>query len=245
MPVFKRPVVMSIAGFDPSAGAGILADIKTFEQHKVYGLGVITANTIQSDKDVKEVQWIAVSQIKEQIKLLMENWDVEWFKIGIVESSDVLQEVLRCIIHHNPTAQIVWDPVLRSSSGFPFFKTDHNIASLLRYIAVLTPNVPEFKFLIGSDEKALELSQHTMIYLKGGHREDSQVGQDLLYWKGVKHVFDPQIITTPKHGSGCVLSSAICANLALNIPPISAFKKSKQYIEKILSSNPSLLGWHT
>lgn len=242
---FKRPVVMSIAGFDPSAGAGILADIKTFEQHKVYGLGVLTANTIQSDKDVKEVQWIAVSQIKEQIKLLMENWDVEWFKIGIVESSDVLQEVILFILQHNPNAKIVWDPVLRSSSGFPFFKTDHNIASLLRYITVLTPNAPEFEFLIGSDEKAMELSQHTMIYLKGGHREDALLGEDWLYWKGVKHILEPQILTTPKHGSGCVLSSAICANLALDIPSISAFKMAKQYIEKILSSNPSLLGWHT
>lgn len=241
----NRPVVMSIAGFDPSGGAGILADIKTFEQHKVYGLGVLTANTIQSDKDVREVQWILVLKIKEQIKLLMENWNVEWFKIGIVESSDVLQEVLLFILQHNPNAKIVWDPVLRSSSGFPFFKADHSIASLLKHITVLTPNLPEFEFLIGSDEEAMKLSQYTMIYLKGGHRENAQLGQDWLYWKGVKHILEPQVLGTSKHGSGCVLSSAICANLALNIPPISAFKKSKQYIEKVLNSNPSLLGWHT
>ena len=241
----SRPMVVSIAGFDPSGGAGILADIKTFDQHRVYGLGVITANTFQTDSVVEEVNWIPAPQIKEQLGLLIERWNPEWFKIGIIENSDVLEQILVFITEKNPEAKIVWDPVLRSSSGFSLFKSDHSITKLLKYIKVLTPNLPEFEFLIGSEEKAMSLSQQTMIYLKGGHREKAQLGEDWLYWKGIKYILQPSRIGDPKHGSGCILSSAICANLALNIPVPLAFEKAKHYIEKVLSSNPTLLGWHT
>ena len=239
----NRPFVLSIAGFDPSAGAGILADIKTLEQHQVYGLGVLTANTFQTDSDVIKLNWIPVWEIKEQIKLLMDRWDIEWFKVGIVESSEVLQQLVHFIIEQNPQAKFVWDPVLRSSSGFDFFKSQHEISELLENITVLTPNVPEFEFLIGTEEKAMSLSHNTMIYLKGGHRQESP-GQDWLYWQGKKHILEPSVQATAKHGSGCILSSAICANMALKIPSPLAFKKAKQYIEIILSSNSTLLGWH-
>ena len=73
----NRPIVVSIAGFDPSSGAGILADIKTFEQHQVYGLGVLTANTIQSDEKVMQVEWIPVEKIKEQLQVLLDRWQPE------------------------------------------------------------------------------------------------------------------------------------------------------------------------
>lgn len=236
--------MLSIAGFDPSAGAGILADIKTFEQHQVYGLGVLSANTFQTDAHVNRLNWIPVSEIKEQIKLLMERWNIEWFKVGIIENSDTLQQLVGFIVQQNPKAKFVWDPVLRSSSGFDFFTSHHELSTLLEHITVLTPNLPEFNYLIGSEEKAMFLSQKTMIYLKGGHRTEA-VGKDLLYWKGVKHVFEPSLLASPKHGSGCVLSSAICANLALNIPSPLAFENAKRYIEKVLISNSSLLGWHS
>lgn len=241
----KRPMVVSIAGFDPSGGAGILADIKTFDQHRVYGLGVITANTFQTDSFVEDVHWIPAPKIKDQLSLLIDRWNPEWFKIGIIENSDVLEQILVFIMEKNPQAKIVWDPVLRSSSGFSLFKSDHSITKLLKYITVLTPNLPEFEFLIGSEEKAMDLSQQTMIYLKGGHREKARLGEDWLYWNGDKYILQPSLLGNPKHGSGCILSSAICANLALNIPLPLAFEKAKNFIEKVLSSNPTLLGWHT
>lgn len=241
----ERPIVLSIAGFDPSGGAGILADIKTFEQNLVCGFGVLTANTFQTDADVKGLNWIPVSEIKDQIKLLMDRWEIEWFKIGIIESAEVLQQVIQFIIQQNPQAKFVWDPVLRSSSGFPFFRSDRDIATLLENITVLTPNLPEFEFLIGNEEKALSLSLNTMIYLKGGHKVEAELGKDILYWNGSKYIFEPQVLGTSKHGSGCILASAICSNLALNIPVPLAFEKAKQYIEKVLSSNSSLLGWHS
>ena len=242
---FSRPVVVSIAGFDPSGGAGILADIKTFEQHQVYGLGVLTANTIQSDEKVMQVEWIPVRKIKEQLQVLLDRWNPEWFKIGIVESSEVLLELIQFIIQHNIYAKFIWDPVLQSSSGYQFFKSEHDLEVLLQHITVLTPNLPEFDCLIGSSEKALELSYKRMIYQKDGHREEALLGQDVLFWNGDKYFFEPLNRTFAKHGSGCILSSAICANFASGIQPHLAFEKAKQYTEKVLSSNPSLLGWHT
>lgn len=242
---FSRPIVVSIAGFDPSGGAGILADIKTFEQHRVYGFGVLTANTIQSDKEVKHVEWINAVKIKAQLQVLMDRWQPEWFKIGIIESSEVLLDLIQFVIQHNTHAKFIWDPVLQSSSGYQFFKSEHDLEVLLQHITVLTPNLPEFECLIGSEEKALELSYTTMIYQKGGHREEALLGQDILFWNGNKYFFEPSNKTFSKHGSGCILSSAICANLASDIQSPLAFEKAKQYTEKVLSSNPSLLGWHT
>jgi len=241
---FDRKIVVTIAGFDPTGGAGILADIKTCEQHKVCGFGVLTANTFQTDTDVQQVNWIPVSEIKQQVSLLMDRWNIEWFKIGIIENSDVLQQIVSFIIQKNPKVKFVWDPVLRSSSGFSFFKSEQDITMLLKDITVLTPNLAEFELLIGSEEKALKLSQNTIIYLKGGHREGSALGHDLFYWKGDKYTLQPKRIGTAKHGSGCVLSSAICSNLALGLSVPQAFENAKNYIEKFLTSNPSLLGWH-
>lgn len=239
-----RPVVVSIAGFDPTGGAGILADIKTFEQYKVSGFGVLSANTFQTDIDVQQVNWISLSEIEQQINLLIEHWDTEWFKIGIVESSRVLKQLVAFIIQKNPKAKFVWDPVLRSSSGFKFFESEHDITTLLHNISVLTPNLAEFDALIGSEENAISLSQNTIIYLKGGHRTGAGLGYDILYWKGGKYIFEPKLIGSAKHGSGCVLSSAICANLALGLPVPQALQNAKNYIEKFLTSNSSLLGWH-
>jgi hydroxymethylpyrimidine/phosphomethylpyrimidine kinase len=239
----ERPFVMSIAGFDPSGGAGLLADIKTFEQHGVYGLGVITANTFQTEVEVSKVNWIPVPDIIEQIGLLASRWDVKWFKIGIVESSSALGQIVQSILQQVPEAKIVWDPVLRASSGFSFFQSGQDVSQMLKYVTILTPNLSEFEFLIGTEQKALELSWQTMIYLKGGHR--LELGQDILYKDGEMYCFNPSVLGTAKHGSGCILSSAICANLDLGRGTHDALQRSKNYIEQVLTSNSTLLGWHS
>jgi len=243
--IFNRPMVVSIAGFDPSGGAGILADIKTFEQLRAYGLGVLTANTFQTDTEVRQVNWIPLSQIKEQLGVLLNRWEIEWFKIGIIESSEVLLEVIQFIKSKCADPKFVWDPVLRSSTGYLFFNNGHTIVTLLKYITVFTPNLPEFEALVGTEERAISLSDKTIIYLKGGHKQQAELGKDILFYKGVKQLFNPATYGSAKHGSGCVLSAAICVNFALKIPVPLAFEKSKRYIEQYLTSNPSLLGYHT
>ncbi|AHM61332.1 phosphomethylpyrimidine kinase [Flammeovirgaceae bacterium 311] len=242
----ERMYVCSIAGHDPSAGAGVTADLKTFEMHKVYGFGVLTATTWQNDERVERVQWLSTSDILSQLALLVPRFTVDYYKIGIIENTQRLLQVSGYIRQVNPLATIIWDPVLRASADYPFFQGPADWKKLMGRIDWLTPNQPEFERLIGSDEQALELSQHFTILKKGGHAQE-QRGRDLLFYKGNCHILDPETtkeVPSPKHGSGCVLAAAICANLARGASPIEACQLAKRYIEKFLSSNSSLLGWH-
>jgi hydroxymethylpyrimidine/phosphomethylpyrimidine kinase len=242
----ERKYVCSIAGFDPSAGAGVTADLKTFEMHKVYGFGILSATTWQNDEKVAHVQWLSSMYILEQLAMLVPKFRVDYYKIGIIENMERLLQLTGYIKQVNPRATIVWDPVLKASDNFSFFRGTADWVRLKGKIDWLTPNLPEFNALIGSDEKALQLSQHFTILKKGGHAQERR-GSDLLFYKGYQHVLDPEAtkeITSPKHGSGCVLSAAICANLARGASPIEACQLGKRYIEKFLSSHPSLLGWH-
>jgi hydroxymethylpyrimidine/phosphomethylpyrimidine kinase len=239
-----RVFVASIAGYDPSAGAGTLADIKTFEMHKVYGFGVSTALTWQNDKTVKEVRWLSVPEIVAQLELLLIRFRIDWFKIGIIENAQSLLQLCRHLKHLNPEAGIIWDPVIKSSSGYPFFTGAADWQSLQPYLDWITPNVEEFEALVGSEEEALRISENITIYQKGGH-DEQEPGKDWLYMGGEKYPLNPKKVNVfPKHGSGCILSAALCANLAKGYPPLKACLRSKRYIEKVLNSNPGLLGWH-
>jgi len=238
---------MSIAGFDATAGAGILADIKTFEQLKVYGLGVISANTFQTDCEVRRVQWISIEDIIEQIDMLMSKFSVNYFKFGILNDSNSFDVIRDFILKKNSKAKIIWDPVLHSSSGFSFFNQgNESISSILKGIYLITPNEHEFQALFKSEQYALELSYQTYIYLKGGHRLNN-VGEDVLYAKGNCYTLLPNQsgIVYPKHGSGCIMAAAITAYLALGFTVDIACDKAKRYIEGVLTSNSSLLGWHS
>jgi hydroxymethylpyrimidine/phosphomethylpyrimidine kinase len=240
----KRPYVASIAGYDPSAGAGLLADTKTFEMHKVYGFGICTAMTWQNDDTVQRVDWYPVNEIIAQLELLLPKFRVDWFKIGIIENADSLREVCTYIKKVNPKARILWDPVLKSSSGYSFFRENAIPEELLELVDWITPNLDEFKVLLVREEKALAFSSRLSIYHKGGHNQE-QPGKDWLYHEGKGYPLNPKGQNiSPKHGSGCVFSAALCANLALGYPVLKACLNTKRYMEKILSSNPGLLAWH-
>jgi hydroxymethylpyrimidine/phosphomethylpyrimidine kinase len=236
---------MSIAGHDPSGGAGILADVKAFEQHKTYGFAVITSNTLQDDEKVQNVDWIPVEDIKKQIDVILKKFAVDVFKIGIIKNTKIFLELKKHILKWSPKTKIVWDPVLAATSGYKFLQNDKPIEELLENIYLVTPNLPEFKKLFKNEEQALQLSKHTAIYLKGGHNHSNK-GVDELFWKGEKFIFKPgsKNVST-KHGSGCILSSAIAANLALGYDLKESCKKAKAYTEKTLASNKTLLAYHT
>jgi hydroxymethylpyrimidine/phosphomethylpyrimidine kinase len=240
----KRPYVMSIAGYDPSGGAGILADIKVIEQHKAYGFGVITSNTLQNDREVKDVKWISVSDIKRQIDIILDSFKVDVFKIGLIDSSYTFLEIKDHILKKRPSAKIIWDPILRSSSGYEIFRMKHDLSEILENVHLVTPNLPEYEELFETEKRVLRLSLKTAVYLKGGHSKDKP-GTDILYHNKKKLKFEPgSLKVTDKHGSGCILSSAIGANLAYNITLPQACEKAKHYTEKVLASNASLLAWH-
>lgn len=242
----KRPVVLSIAGFDPTGGAGVLADIKTFEQNKVQGMAIITGNTIQTESNFLKVDWVNESFIFEQLETLLTQYQFEYIKVGLIPNLAFLSS----LINHPKLKQskFIWDPILSTSSGFNF---EHNLKELnqvLSQVYLITPNWNEVKVLSGNlDTKlgASELSKTTNVYLKGGHANE-QVGKDYLYTnKGKIYPFNNRAkYASEKHGSGCVFSSALTAQLALNLPIIKACLKSKKYITEVLESNKSLLGYH-
>jgi len=246
----NRKYVLSVAGFDPSGGAGILADIKTFESNKVYGLGIISANTFQNDNEFKHVDWIPVEKMIEQITLLQKRFEFEYVKIGLIENLQVLDVVISYLNTHISHLKIIWDPILKASAGFEFHKEVDNLLleKICKQLYLITPNVPEAMSL-GSfkhaTENAKHISQYCHVFLKGGHAE-KKIGYDTLFLKeGKQFSFRPKNKNIfPKHGSGCVLSSAITANLAKGEDLHRACLKAKQYTERILSSNKTLLAYH-
>lgn len=244
--VEKRVSALSIAGFDPSGGAGILADIKTFEANKIRGMGALSAITFQNDIEFDNVRWLETTEILNQISTLQRRFKWNSVKIGLVKDL----ETLECIINSISTSQIVWDPIIRASAGFEFHKTINNqqLIGVLKKIDLITPNIDEIKFLTGLTnpiEAAKELSKYCNVLLKGGHNEE-EPGVDYLF---MQHKIEKIVPTEknniyPKHGSGCVLSAAIVANLAKENDLTTACHHAKKYIEQFLASNPYLLGVH-
>lgn len=246
----NRPIVLSIAGLDPSGGAGLLADIKTFEEHKVYGLGICTAQTIQTEDDFVSVRWEDEKEILKAVEVMLSKYDVKAVKIGIIENISCLKTLVEFINEKNPAIKIVWDTVIKSSSGFDFWEggmNEETLKNILMKVFLITPNYNEAAMLVPTaipNEAAKSLSSYCNVLLKGGHNED-EVGTDYLYTKDAVEILKPNITTdTAKHGSGCVMSSAITANLALGYDLHTSCINAKQYIERFLASNNSLLGYH-
>lgn len=245
----KRPYILSIAGFDPSAGAGLLADVKTFESLKCYGLSVATCLTVQHESKFLDCHWTSFEIIKNQIELLYSLYPIEYVKIGVVENWEVLDEIVELLILLNPEVKIILDPVLKSSSSFEFHLPDgERLAKILSKIHFITPNYIELQDLYPSlknGEKIEEIRKHTNLYLKGGHRSES-IGKDELFTtEGTHYSLNPKRKKiSEKHGSGCVLASALTSYLALGFPILKASFRAKNYTERLLVSNPSLLGFH-
>lgn len=240
-----RPFVLTIAGLDPSAGAGILADIKTFEQHKVTGFAISTANTIQTENQFYEIQWTDLSFVIRSIEALFLNYKINVVKIGIVSSLYDLKRIVSTIKLLSPSTKIVWDPVLKSTTKFEFLKIEDRSAlnKILSKIDLITPNYHEAKILF-PDFISKEYKFSTNILLKGGHNEKA-LGTDCLFLEEeVLELLPSEKNCFEKHGSGCVLSSAIASNLALNQNIKEACKNAKTYIEKYLSSTSTLIGHH-
>lgn len=241
---------MSMAGLDPSGGAGLLADIKTFEAHGVTGFGVCTALTVQTDDALHQVDWLPPQNIIAQALPLLEKFPVRFCKIGIVQHPGALLEIIPALRAVRPGLQFILDPVLKASAGYAFHTSAAVLwQQLLPQLLLLTPNNDEAQALTGlpcGEAAAAQLAQHCAVLLKGGHRP-GKAGWDTLYNANVQTQFPPPqqgAAVPPKHGSGCVLSAAITASLALGRNLEQACAGAKTYTYQYLNSSPSLLGVH-
>ncbi len=246
----NRPNILAIAGFDPSAGAGLLADIKTIEALKCYGMSVCTANTIQTDQEFVACHWIDSVVILKQLETLLHRVTFDVVKIGIIQDWEILLEIIGLLKKVNPSVRVVWDPVLSSSTNFSFHEkhSAKQIEQVLDAVYLVTPNYIELQQLLPEEtmeETLNNIQKRTNLYLKGGHRPDV-IGKDELFAKEANiYTLNPKMKgCTEKHGSGCVLSSAIAAYLALDFPLLKACYRAKRYTEKVLVSNKGLLGYH-
>ncbi|CAM1342097.1 hydroxymethylpyrimidine/phosphomethylpyrimidine kinase [Tenacibaculum amylolyticum] len=250
----QRPYILTIAGFDPSSGAGLTADIKTFEALRCYGLSVCTANTVQNDISFSKCYWTPVEIIKEQIDILFDRFKIDVVKIGIVENWSVLNMILNVIKTKNASCKIVLDPVLKSSTAFDFHEEsskktfEESFDEILKKIYLITPNYQEIQNLYQDksiEETIIHIQSKTNLFLKGGHKTE-KIGVDELYTQeGKRFALKPKRNSYyEKHGSGCVLSSAIASYIALKYPLLKSCYKGKRYVETILSSNKTLLGYH-
>ncbi|ABG57533.1 hydroxymethylpyrimidine/phosphomethylpyrimidine kinase [Cytophaga hutchinsonii] len=243
----EKPYVLSIAGLDPTAGAGILADVKTFTATGSYGFAVATCLTAQTEDTCEHVQWFSVKEITTQLKPLLENYPIAVTKLGAMKDLVMTEALIDFVLEYNPDMKFVLDPILSTSSGKEFMKLNADIKELLSKVYLLTPNYPEIQMLTENQnalEAAMVLSMHTNVYLKGGHSNE-EILVDRLFVEGVMTEFPKQRnAIAKKHGSGCVLSSSIASFLAQGKSLAEASEEAAKYMCGFFSSTETKLGIH-
>ncbi len=245
----ERPYVISLAGFDPSGGAGLLSDAKTFEQIGVQGLGVCSAITVQTENTFESIHWTTPSLVRAQLGLLLQQYPVRFLKIGIVESFDVLHGLLVYLEKNFSHIKILWDPVLKSTTGFSFHTHIETAAFLecCSRVYLVTPNADEAKILMNESDAvaaARQMHLHTNVLLKSGKLQDGSAGDLLFAGEKCVELKTDFIDGFQKHGSGCVLSSAITAYLSLDNDLSESCRLAKAYTLAYLKSSPRPLGIH-
>ena len=212
-------IVMSIAGVDPSAGAGVFADLKTFQALGVYGTGVVTALTAQNPNKVFSIEPIEASYIKEQIDAVLDSYNVEYIKTGMLYSSEVVDVVYNAIKDYN--LKCVVDPVMVATSGSELYKDEliDSLKTLLKIAIFTTPNKSEAVKLTGIEiinkdsaiEASLKLSKYCDNIITGGHLK----GNNIINISDEITLKKQELLKTNNlHGSGCNFSAAITSYLA-------------------------------
>lgn len=245
----KYKTALSIAGSDPSGGAGIQADIKTFSALGCYGMSVITALTAQNTLGVQAVERLPLSFVKQQLYSIFDDVEVDVVKIGMLHRAEIVKAVADKLSERGCRA-VVLDPVMVAKSGDPLVD-DEAIEvireQLLPITTIITPNIPEAARLLECREAGCveEMKEQGFLLLekgaeavlmKGGHLPESEDAIDLLVMRdGTAMAFsEPRVLTQNTHGTGCTLSSAIAAYLAHALPLSEAVRDAKTYLTRAL-----------
>ncbi|MDB5106886.1 MAG: thiD [Fibrobacteres bacterium] len=248
----SQPIVLCLSGSDPSGGAGLEADLKTLQRHGVYGMAVPTLLTVQNTTGVRKVKTMEPDFFEEQVAFLLEDLFPSVIKIGAIGDRRMLQALIRILSQKRlEGVTVVIDTVLNSTSGSSLFDMrglSEFIERLLPRAYVITPNVIEFDLLTGKVTTEANAAAHLLafgrdkpysILLKGGHFQGDPI--DFLYHRHTVRNFPGRRIDTPHtHGTGCVLASAIAANLALGSDLTDAVTKARAYLREAILTNPGL-----
>ena len=256
----RYPRVLSIAGSDSGGGAGIQADLKTFAALGCYGMTAITALTAQNTVGVRAIHSVPADFLKEQIAAVIEDIGVDAVKIGMLHAPEIV-EVVAWAIDHYQLQRVVLDPVMVATSGDALIRQE-TIASLVSELfpraTLVTPNLDEAALLLGRPVREvadLEAACADLlglgakgVLLKGGHLGGDEL-TDLLALPGQPagqwlRLSGPRIATRNSHGTGCTLSSAIAAQLALGLELAEAVKAAHAYIRGALAAGANVRTGH-
>lgn len=247
---FPMPRVLTIAGSDSSAGAGIQADLKTCAALGVYGLTAITAITAQNTRGVHSILELPVTLIEKQMDVVLEDIGADVLKTGMLSSPAILEAVAGRIRAWR--GRVVVDPVMRAKGGLPLFQPEALAAlrsTLLPLAEVVTPNLPEAEVLSSrpiatiEDMRAAARAIHALgphhVVVKGGHRAASPID---VYFDGEYFLELPadRIQTNHTHGTGCTFATAIAAFLARGWPVERAVAGAKEYVTGAIRHAPGL-----
>ena len=263
----KTMVCLTIAGLDPSGGAGIIADIKTFEAFGCFATAAISSLTFQNTTGVFGAVHSSAETVRGQIEPIVNDFTVSAVKTGMLPTREVINETARLIREHG-LSNLVVDPVVRSTSGYDLIDNAalRSLIELLFPLAdLITPNIPEAERISGvaieSEEDIIAAAKLMRemgarnVLIKGGHFLSepgavatglSQKATDYLFLEGELHRIEGVYHeTTATHGTGCVLSAAIAANLALGKPMLEAITISKQFVNEAIRTAPNLGHGHS
>lgn len=233
------PVALSVAGFDPSGGAGILADIKTFHSLEVYGTAVITVLTAQNVNRVAGVEEVSLDFVEKQLDLVMEEYPIRYAKTGMLYSPEMVKLVARKVKEFQ--LQLVVDPVLVAGSG-GLLAREGMVQALKRYLlpqaVLVTPNLQEAQELSGisiQDEEdailaAVEIGRMVPVVVTGGHLR----GRDIFYDGRVQIIKGELIESSHTHGSGCTYSAAVTAYLSRGLVLAEALQEAASMVKEAI-----------
>jgi hydroxymethylpyrimidine kinase/phosphomethylpyrimidine kinase len=248
----QQIVVMTIAGFDPSAGAGVLADVKTMGAFGCYGVAAVTSLTLQNTQGVYGAHHQGKEVVRGQVEALFDDFDIAAVKTGMLPSIDVIQEVAE-VIRAKKVQHLVVDPVVRSTSGFDLIDDkalDALITNLFPLASVVTPNAAESERITGihiKDITAMQKAAENILALgpravlvKGGDVQSERATDLLLDSTGGVTFTTRRLLTKNTHGTGCTLASALACLLARGFTLRDSVSIAKKYVYKAIRSAPGL-----
>jgi hydroxymethylpyrimidine/phosphomethylpyrimidine kinase len=238
----KLPVALTVAGSDSGGGAGIQADLKTFAAFGVHGTSAVTAITAQNTLGVTDIMELPPALVAAQIEAVMLDIGAAAAKTGMLSSAAIIEVVANAIVHFN-IRNLVVDPVMVAKGGARLLRDDAVDALRIRLLplaAVVTPNLPEAEVLLGRPIRTLDERRQAArdlvalgaraAVVKGGHTDEEQAIDHYFDGTELVELQSPRIATANTHGSGCVFSAAIAADLARGSDFLAAVLRAKEFI---------------
>ena len=253
----RIPNVLTVAGSDPSGGAGIQADLKTFSARRCYGMAAITALTAQNTRGVSGVHLVPPAFVQQQLAAIFADVRVDAVKIGMIATADIALAVADALEAQSPVPTVL-DPVMIAKGGAALLLDDAIDAVRVRLVpraTVITPNLPEAARLLDvpvattreemvAQANALLALGPAAVLLKGGHLEGGECPDCLVTAQAVHWFESPRVQTTHTHGTGCTLAAAITAELAHGASLPEAIHASKTYVTAAIAAAHQLTVGH-